>query len=377
MLRVTVHDRLDEIDPDEWDALTRDPFSRTAVLGALEAAAMPGVRLWYATVRDARGSLRAAAPLARLPIDGGRLTHGAFRAGISWARHVHPGFLRTSLLLCGTPLSVGNRPVRLDPAVDPVRTYHLLAGVLDDLGRGEQVPWRVFKEFHAADVTAARIALTAGRRRWVLASSEPGNELSLPWRSYDGFLRSLRSHYRYKIRTAARRCADAGVVVDTVPLRDAYDHDAHRLYEAVADRAVVQLERLTPAFFRALGRAAGDAAVLIRFRQAGVLVGWVATLRAHRTLYDLFHGIDYAHNEPLALYFNQLATVVRYGTELGVRRIVLGQSTDTAKARFGAHTVPLWIALAHRTRAVTSAMHRSQHVLFPAAAPVERHVFHA
>jgi predicted N-acyltransferase len=375
VLTVRVVDRLAEIDRAEWDGVGRDPFSRTAVLEALEAAGMPGVRLWYATVRDDRGCLVAAAPFARIAIDAGRLTHGAFRGGIRWVRAVRPGFLHTALLVCGTPLSVGNVPVRLASAADSEPVFRLLAGALDDLGDAEHVPWRVFKEFDAVQIDAARATLTTLRRRWMVVPSEPGNCVHVTWHSFDEFLHGLRSHYRYKIRTAARRLADAGVTVDRVPLASAYDDEAHRLYEAVVDAAQIELERLTPAFFLALGRAAGTAATLVRFWQGAELIGWVATLHDGDTLYDLFHGIDYARNEVLALYFNQLAEVIRLGADLGAQRVVLGQSTDTAKARFGAVSVPLWVAIAHRTRAVTGAMRRAERLLFPSVAPVRRRVF--
>jgi predicted N-acyltransferase len=377
MLTVDVADHLSDVDPEEWDGIGSDPFSRTVVLGALARAEMPGIRLRYVTIRDERRRLVAAAPVARMFIDAGRLTHGAFRRGIHGIRTVRPGFLHTRLVLCGTPLSVGNGPARLARGANPIAVYRLLAGVLHDVGDAEQASWRLFKEFSAAEIDAARAALTRMRHRWVVVPSEPGNALQTPWRTFETFLQGLRSHYRYKIRKAARLMREAGVTVDRVPLGEAYDDRAHRLYEAVVDAAQVQLERLTPDFFVGLGRAAGPAATLLRFRRDGELVGWVAMLRDGDTLYDMFHGIDYAQNESLALYFNQLAEVLRFGAECGARRIVLGQSTDTAKARFGAESVPLWIAVAHRARVVTGTMRRAERLLFPARAPVERRVFRA
>jgi predicted N-acyltransferase len=377
MLTVHVADRLDEVDRDEWDGIGTDPFSRTAVLDTLVRAELPGVRLRYVTIRDERRRLVAAAPVARMPIDAGRLTHGAFRRGIHGIRTVRPGFLHTRLVLCGTPLSIGNGPARVIHDTNPVAVYRTLAGVLHDVGDAEDASWRVFKEFGAAEIDAARAALSSVRHRWVIAPSEPGNVLQTPWLTYEAFLQGLRSHYRYKIRKATQLMRDAGVAVDRVPLGEAYDDRAHRLYEAVVDSAQVQLERLTPDFFVRLGRTMGPAATLHRFRRDGALLGWVATLRHGDMLYDMFHGIDYAHNESLALYFNQLAEVLRYGAECGVERVVLGQSTDTAKARFGAESVPLWIAVAHRTRVVTGTMRRAERLLFPARAPVQRRVFRA
>lgn len=366
-MKVTLSRSIYDVAPSLWDGLGDDPLSSHAVLAALEDAALPGVRLCYALLDDGRGRLVAGAPLARIEVDGERLTHGLFRGLIGTVRTVRPSFLRTALMVCGTPLSVGNPPARIAPDADRRRVFSELAGLLNEVGDAENAPWRVFKEFAAP----ADGAIPG----WVVAPSEPNSGIRIGWGSYAEYLGSLRSAYRYKIVNAARHLARAGVGVDVVPLGESYDDSLHALYEAVADRAAVQLERLTPGFFTALGRAYGDAAPLIRFREDGRVVGWVAMLFTGGVGYDLFHGIDYDVNEAVDLYFNQLAEVVRLAVQRGARYVSLGQSTEVAKARFGGESVPLWIALRHRRAAVTTALRAGAGALFPAKAVPARHVF--
>jgi hypothetical protein len=149
------------------------------------------------------------------------------------------------------------------------------------------------------------------------------------------------------------------------PLTTAYDPSLHRLYDAVLERASVRLEHLNAAFFIEMGRVFGSRAVLIRFLRDGHDVGWVCALRSGPVLHDLFHGIDYEMNGSADLYFNQLAAVLRYGSDLGVRRISLGQSTERAKSRFGAVPTPRWVALRHRSDTINRALRAGRHVLFP------------
>jgi predicted N-acyltransferase len=373
MLRTIVQPWVRDVDPERWDALSGDPFSSHATLAALEAAGLPGVRTWYAVVEDGAGRWLAGAPLARVAVDAGRLTHGLFRGAIAGARRVRPGFLHTTLMLCGTPLSVGNPPVRLAPETDPRAALGTLAGVLRELADSEGAAWRAFKEFSPGGLDGARAALEPAG--WIVAPSETNRVVDIRWRDYSAYLAELRSPYRYKVRKAARALEAAGVKVDDVPLTAAYDAEAHKLYEAVVDRAAVQLERLTPEFFRAFGRAHGDAARMLRFRRGGQVIGWVALLHAGDTVHDMFHGIDYAENEPCALYFNQLAATVRLAIERGAARLSLGQSTETAKARFGARPDPRWIAVRHRSAAVTALLRAGRSQLFPAPEPPERRVF--
>lgn len=376
MLTVRVHERAGDLDARRWDSVGADPFSASAVLAALEAAELPGVRLWYATVEDGRGRLLGAAPFARVEVDARCLTHGLFRSAIGGVRRVRPGFLRTALLVCGTPLSVGNPAVRLVPgagADERLAVYRALGGTAAELAEAQAAPWRAFKELREPDLAPATRALAGAG--WFLAPSEPGAELALPWGSYERYVASLRSPYRYKLRLSARRLERAGVAVEVLPLAGTYDARLHALYEAVVDRAAVRLERLTPGFFTALGRALPDRTRLVVFRRDGVVVGWVAMLFDGSTAYDLFHGIDYSAAPACDLYFNQLAAVVRTAIENGARVLSLGQSTEVAKARFGARPVPLWVALRHRSAALNTFLRAARRPLFPARSYPGRRVF--
>jgi predicted N-acyltransferase len=372
MLRISLHNQINEIEPDRWDAAGSDPFSTHAMLSALEGAGMEGISLRYAVIMDATGSTVACAPLARVQIDAGRLTHGLFRRLIDAMRRVQPGFMHTSAFICGTPLSVGNPPVRIINGVDPTPIFKEAAGLLTELADEEKVPWRAFKEFPRGQLMAAHCLAQEG---WILASSEPNFVLPIRWPGFREYLGSLRSHYRYKIRKSERKLKERGIRVQVLPLEEAYQSSLHGLYEDVVGRASVVLERLTPAFFTALGQSCGDRARLIRFSRNGRAVGWVALLIDGDRVYDLFHGIDYGENSSADLYFNQLAQTVRYAIECRARQLSLGQSTETAKTRFGGEPIPLWIAVRHRLKVVNAVLHRGAPLLFPDRSATQRHLF--
>ncbi len=376
-MKARIYERITELEPDRWDAVhgagPPDPFSSHAALAALEAAQLEGVRMWYATLEDGAGRWVAAAPLTRVEIDGRRLSHGLLRRMIAGGRRLHPGFMRTAAMVCGAPLSVGNPPARMRGAVDRAVLLRELAGLLGEAAQHQQAPWRGFKEFPDHALAEARSALEPSG--WILVPSEPNFRIPLPWSAYDGYLGSLRSDYRYKIRKAAHKMQRAGVVVDVLPLREGYEPRVHRLYDAVMDRATIQLEYLTPAFFIAFGRAFGDAASFIRLRREGRVVGWVAMLFADGIAFDMFHGIDYAENPSADLYFNQLAEVIRLAIVRGARVLSMGQSTEIAKTRFGGRVVPLWAAMCHRNYAVQAAFRAARQRLFPRKTVPVRRVF--
>lgn len=367
------YDSIEAVDLARWDELSRDPFSTHACLAALERSGMDGVRMRYATIENARGEWIAAAPFARIQIDAARLTHGLFHGIVECVRRVQPGFLHTGLTICGTPLSVGNPPARIARGVDRATVYRLLAGLLQEIAEEDRSPWRSFKEIDTASIADTQRALPP--LGWIVAPSEPSHLLAVRWADFGDYLADLRSDYRTKLLRERAGLTRAGVVVDVAALADAYDDDVHRLYEAVSDRAEVRFERLTPAFFAALGRAHRSDLCLIRQRMAGRTVGWVAVLVDRNRVYDLFHGIDYDENARTPLYFGQLAEVVRFAIERRAAWLSMGQSTAIAKARFGAEAVPLWIAVRHESAAVTRALRAGRGLLFPEPVHPRRRVF--
>lgn len=371
MLRAKLYARTVDLEAPLWDALGEDPLSSHAVLAALEEARMPGVRMRFAILEQA-GRPVAGVPLAILPVDAGRLTHGFFRRGIHAVRAMAPSFLFTSLALCGTPLSAAASPVRIRRPHEARPALQAAAGLLREFAEEEGAGFRAFKEFDETELAGARCLEREG---WILLPSEPNLLLPLRLATFERYVAALRHPYRYKIAKSARRMERAGLTVDDVPLAE-YEPGLHPLYENVLERAPVRLERLTPGFFTSLGRAFGPQARLIRFRREGRVTGWVALLTHGARAHDLFHGIDYEVNAAADLYFNQIAAAIRLAIDSGARSLVLGQSTETAKSRFGGEPRPLWIALRHRCDAANGLLRRFSEALFPEKRVPSRRVFH-
>lgn len=371
MLTSRFHETIRSIDPAAWDALGADPLGTHAVHAALEEAAPIGVRLRWVTLSDRTARMVAGACFAEIPIDGARLTHGLFRRLIGGARRLVPGLLKTRLLVCGTPLSVGGPAFRIGQGAHSGDVVRELGGLLREHARERGIPWAVFKELDDAGDAAGR-ALDASR--WIVVPSEDGWTLELPETDWNGYLASLRSHYRYRIvrdETAAR---DAGIECERMPLA-AWEPRWHPLYEEVNDRAEIALEKLNAEFFRVLGRAIGADGTLLHFRRDGRAVGFVVLVRHGGDLFDLFHGIDGACNAEVPLYFAQLAETIRFALATGARRLHLGQSCGQVKSRFGAVPSPRWIALGHESRLVHGALSFARGRLFPPPARPSRRVF--
>jgi predicted N-acyltransferase len=372
MPSVRVFESIGQIEPARWDGIDTDPFSTHAVLRTLESAGLTGVKMCFAVLDDGRKTPALCIPYARIDIDAARLTHGVFHRLIQGVRVIRSSFLNTSIMICGIPLSVGNRPLRIRRDFHHGRAYGLAASLLQELAQEDGTSWCVFKEIAPRDLDVAHSVL---KKQWTLAPSEPGWALPIRWTSYEDYVGSLRSAYRYKLRKSTRKLLRNRVTVDVSTLEDGFSPGMHSLYEAVVDRADVRLERLTAPFFEMLGRECGESAQMIRFSRDGRTIGWVALLVDGDQAYDMFHGIDYTENPETDLYFNQLAEAVRFAIQRRVSYLHLGQSTATAKTRFGAVRQPLWTAVHHRHSAVNAVLRSGRGILFREESSISRRVF--
>ena len=371
MRTVTMFETIHDVDEEAWNRLGDDSLSTHAIYRALEEAPPEGVRMRYALIRESDGEPVAAASLVDLPIDGGRLTHALFRRIIQSARTIAPEFLRSRLMICGTPLSVGNHPYRVAAGADSTSVARELAGLLRELAVESGAPWQVLKEFDCGFDDAARTLESAG---WIVAPSEDDWVLPLRWDDPESWLANLRSHYRAHIQRDDESAIAAGLRCERLPL-SRFEPRWHHLYEEVHDRADIVLERLESGFFGALGRALGEQGVLLRFHLEGRTVGFVVLVRHGDRLHDLFHGIDGGCNATVPLYFYQLQETIRFALENKARVLHLGQSCGRVKSRFGAEPRPLRIALRHSSLPVHRILTHGRDRLFPEPPRLSRRVF--
>ncbi|MEO1576360.1 MAG: peptidogalycan biosysnthesis protein, partial [Pseudomonadota bacterium] len=204
--------RLSDIDPAQWDALTRDddPFTSYAYLSALEdtGQAGPGTR-WapcHVTCTDDNGRLIGALPLYEKTD-----SWGEFVFDFAWAnayeQSIGPYYPK---LVSAVPYSpVGGRRLLVAPDVDvdPVRRALIDAAVahLDETGASS---WHV-QFCHGEEIECLHDA-----------GLLPRHDCQFHWfnrdfTDFDDYLASFRSSRRKKTRRERRRVQEAGVTFTT------------------------------------------------------------------------------------------------------------------------------------------------------------------
>ena len=171
--------------------------------------------------------------------------------------------------------------------------------------------------------------------------------LDIKWKTFDDYLQSLRSNYRYRYKKA---------LVKSAPLSLRYlesgaefTPEMYALYEQVHDKSMIRVEKLTERFFR------GKFFKIFVLEEHGVPRGFVQLLEIGNELVFEFVGVDYTVNTKYDVYISMLLEIVRYGIEKGFKTIDFGQTADDAKLKLGCYHVPLYALLGHRNPIINCA----------------------
>jgi hypothetical protein len=159
-------------------------------------------------------------------------------------------------------------------------------------------------------------------------------------RTWDGYLDSMRSDYRRRVR---RILAGSDRLTIRAVSCQGFSRQHHDLYLQVWGRSDAKLEKLSLDFFRHLP---GDFR-MITIDLDGRLVGWAIVLESAAGLDFFLGGIDYEHNLEQTVYRRLLVEIVRRGIESGAARIDLGQTAEVPKMRLGGVCLPRHMGFTH------------------------------
>lgn len=179
--------------------------------------------------------------------------------------------------------------------------------------------------------------------------------LKVRWNTFDEYMDSLRSNYRYRFRKALKKAAP--LKIRYLESGEEFTDEMYRLYENVYNKSRVRVEKLTPEFFR------GDCFKIFVLEEDNIPRGFVQLLANGDELVFEFVGLDYSSQSRYDTYLAMLLEIVRYGTSHGFKSIDFGQTADDAKLKLGSEYVYLYAFLNHKNRLVNAVCKMLAHKL--------------
>ncbi|NMO17326.1 hypothetical protein HPC49_11960 [Pyxidicoccus fallax] len=257
------------------------------------------------------------------------------------------GHMRVRVLICGNLFVCGPHGFAHRPEVDAERAWAALAEAVDVLQARERAKMVLVKDLAPEALGATRALERAGLER---VRVEPTMVLPVrpSWKRFEDYLGDLTTKYRAQARRARRqfegverRSLSAGDIAALAPRVEA-------LYGAVHQRSPLRPSRVSASYFVHLKEALGEAFDFMGYFEGGELRAFNTRLRSGDELEGYYLGLDYAHNERLALYFNALLDDVEHGILTGARRIQMGRTSLERKSALGAEPLDLNLFTRHR-----------------------------
>ncbi len=179
--------------------------------------------------------------------------------------------------------------------------------------------------------------------------------LKIRWSSFDEYMDSLRSNYRYRFRKALKKAA---------PLKlrylnggEEFTDEMYKLYEQVYDKSRIRVEKLTPEFFR------GEFFRIFVLEDGEGVRGFVQLLANGDELVFEFVGLDYSVQSKYDTYLAMLLEIIRYAIEHGFKTVDFGQTADDTKLKLGSEYIYLYAYLNHKNRLLNAVCKKLAHRL--------------
>jgi len=376
----SVHEKISQCDADEWDEIVcatgSDILMSHRFVAAVEEAFEDQARFVHAVVRD-EGRAVGCASFCAFPIDLNLLADGFARRITEIMSARVPSILRTKVVFCGLPVSVGAKHLAIGP---DARREHVLRAVHEcavSFARREHASYIVFKEFPPSDCPTMDNLRQLGYHRF---SSPAMNTFGHRFSDFDSYVAALRSRYRQCVRKslAKSRAADLRYerITDTGAILGVYGPSLHRLYEAVALSSAHRLELLPLKFFHALARRLPGQVGLTLVHVDGRVGAFNWNLFDGENYRLLFAGLDYDLNPSLDLYFNLMYAEMDLAFRAQAGAIVFGQTADDFKVRLGCSQESRFFYVAPAGRVASLILKAGGRFMLPEPPrPADHHVF--
>ena len=312
-MRIQVHERVDDIDAGEWNALAGDnPFLRHEFLAALErsgsACPATGWQPLFLICRDATGTLAGALPLYLKSH-----SYGEYVFDWAWAdAYQRHGLRYYPKLVSAVPFSpvTGPRLLRA-PGVDRAAVAEALTGRALELARELGV-----SSLHCLFPREEELA------DWNHAGFLTRRDCQFHWhdrgyRDFKHFLESFTADKRKKVHRERRRIAEAGITLRALGGTELDGRLMDALYRFYAATYAKRGRKnyLTRGFFDELRRSMPDSLLVIFAFHGGEPVAAAICLQGGDTLYGRhwgsvqeFHSLHFE-----ACYYQGIEYCIRTG----------------------------------------------------------------
>ena len=164
--------------------------------------------------------------------------------------------------------------------------------------------------------------------------------------SFDDYMNSLRSNYRYRYTKCFKKSAP--LTLEYLENNEDFTDEMYECYLQVYNKSRMHVEKLPIEFFR------GKYFKIFVLRNEEKVVGFGQMLPNGTELVFEFVGVDYELNNTYDIYHRILLEIVKYGIENKFETIDFGQTADESKLKLGSKYTMLYAYMHHSNKMLNS-----------------------
>jgi len=374
-MNIKSYNSITEIDEKEWDSIVgRNRLICThRYLEAIEKSRINDCRFFYPVIYES-GKIIAHTSVYYISTELDSFAQGAVKKAINFIRRIWKGFLILRTLECGTPVALGNT-ISMKEEADRSVVLRLMVREIERLARNLHVNIVLFRDFYDEELNFYDELV---KRGYVRIHNLPNTKIKIKWKSFDEYLNSMRSQYRWKIVGRMKRFYRDDISMRILRGFSDYADRLEQLWMNVYQNATeYKRERLTDLFFTNIDKYLKDRSAVLLAEKGDRIIGFTLLFFDDETLIPIYSGLDYNYNEIYCIYFNLLYKIVDVAITEGMKDIDLGITTLVPKKEMGAEVVRLKMYMRHFNPLLNKIVPRLFDMMTPQDNIRSRNVFKA
>jgi predicted N-acyltransferase len=356
-LRTKVLRRIEEISPQEWNAIFPDVLEGYNFFKTLDESNLDQFSFYYILVYD-RKTLVGATSCFIVNYSFDTSINGPMRHISNSIKKVFPNIFSIRALACGVPMGPG----RLGLSGDADRIVKAMLRQMERIARKEKISILAFKDFDSYHTKFLDPLVKEGFTRM---DSLPSTEMEIDFKDFEEYMKTLSGATRYDLRRKFKK-VDRSVKID-MEIFDSVDgkilEEIYGLYLQVLNAHEQSFEVTPKEFFRNIGKNMIGQTKFFTWRIEGKMVAFVFCMVSKDFLIDYYLGLDYEYAHKYHLYFIKFRDVMNWCFKNGIKKYEKGTSGYDPKKRLGFDLTPLHIYAMHRNRFIRPVFKRAIQLL--------------
>lgn len=381
MLKSSLYKSIHDIDRIQWNSLLEpeDLYHRHEFVGIIEDAQIENSDFWYLLVFE-DNELAATACLSAFEMSMDLLMEGNLK-WIGSIRKIWPKFLKVNILICGLPISLGQKNIKIKAGRDIEGILNVVTNQMLTIAKEQGIHHLFYKEFNEAETTSFQ-SLT--KHKFFKAASLPYMEMDIKWESFSSYLNNLRHPYRRKIKKSLKKLNISTTEISFnanelgIFLNDLSPDSADQFYEqylSVMERASSKLETLNRAFFELFFDRYQGKFDLLQVRKGEEILASGILLIENDELHFMLIGLPQYKNKKHDPYFNLIYAIVQFAINRNCKKIKLGQTAYWVKQQIGGTARNVFLYYHCRRKIVYFLLKKLNKLVFPDTILKPIHVF--